>query len=142
MKTIIFILTVLLSSVIIYAQNDLSPIAIEKDIEQPETTNQSNCIPPEEFISIQLLDIQIIESSKKLLDAEKMAFIQEAKTQYETQTPQLKLSNEPMLYYINEGKCIASYPVIIKDEEFITFNMNEQKTENTFLVKMKFAPKP
>lgn len=148
MKTIISILTMLLSCVMIYAQNEAPasvsphPAKVEKATTQHyHAPSQPNCIVPDDATVIQLTDIQLIESSKKLSDAEKIAFEQRAKTEHETQKPELRLSNESVLYLIQEGQCMATFPAIEKDKKSITINIPDVETGDTFLMRLKFTAK-
>lgn len=148
MKTIISVLTMLLSCAMIYAQNDAPtsvsphPAKVEKATAQHHHAPSSpNCTVPNDATAIELTDIQLIESSKKLSDAEKIAFEQRAKTEHETQNPELRLSNEPVLYLIQEGRCMATFPAVEKDKESVTINISEVETGNTFLMRLKFTPK-
>jgi len=146
MKTIISILTMLLSCVIMYAQNEAptspQPAKVEKaTVQHHHAPSQPNCTVPGGATAIQLTDIQLIESSKKLSDAEKAAFEQRAKTEHETQNPELRLSNESVLYFIQEGRCMATFPAVEKDKESVTVNIRDVETEDTFLMRLKFTPK-
>jgi len=132
MKTIISILTMLLSFAMMHAQNEAptsvspQPVKVEKSIAQHHhIPSPPNCTVPDDAIAIQLTDIQLIESNKKLSDAEKIAFEQRAKTEHETQNPELKLSNESVLYLIQEGRCMATFPAIEKDKESVTVNIRD-----------------
>jgi len=146
MKTIISILTLSLSCVMMYAQNEApaspQPAKVEKATAQHHhIPSPSNCTVPDDAIAIELTDIQLIESSKKLSDAEKTAFEQRAKTEHETQNPELRLSNESVLYIIQEGQCMATFPAVEKDKEYVTINIPDVETGGTFLMRLKFTPK-
>jgi len=132
----------------IYAQNEAPtsvsphPAKIEKPtVQHQHASSPPNCIVPSNAVAIQLTDIQLIESSKNLSNTEKIAFEQRAKTEHETQNPELRLSNESVLYFIQEGRCMATFPAVEKDKESVTVNIRDVETEDTFLMRLKFTPK-
>ena len=119
----------------------LNPQISVKTHTKQHGTHQPNCILPDDAKAIQLSDIHIIESSEELSTTEKTALEQRAKTNYETQKSQLILSDEPILYFIQEGRCVDSYPVIRKEKNSIIINVSEEGKEETLLLQLKFTPK-
>jgi len=92
MKTIFSILTSLLFCVMLCAQNN-PVITVEEHIAQP-ISDKPKCIVPDDALVIQLIDIKIIDSSLILSDAEKTAFEQNAKMNYETQNTENQITIE------------------------------------------------